>query len=249
MNVISKEARIGKNVKFGSFVTVEAGVSIGDDSVIESYSYLGYSNGREQGELTIGKRAHIRSHTVIYQGSTIGDDLVTGHHAIIRENTRIGDAFQAGIATVVMGELEIGDYVKTGSNVEIGQGSKVGNFVWIYLNSSLINDRRPPSTEISGPIIEDYAVIGAHCVIYPGVRVGTDSLVGSGCFLMQDLPPSQIAVGNPSKIIGPTTKIKFGNEGQKQNVYPWRYRFHRGYPKALVDSWLAEAEQARTDGD
>jgi acetyltransferase-like isoleucine patch superfamily enzyme len=248
MNVISNEARIGKNVKFGNFVTVAAGASIGDDSIIESYSYIGYSNGRERGDLTIGKRAHVRSHTVIYQGSTIGDDLVTGHHAVIRENCQIGDAFQAGIATVLMGELEIGDYVKTGSSVEIGQGSRLGSFVWIYINTSLINDRRPPSAEISGPIVEDYAVIGAHCVIYPGVRVGTDSLVGSGCFLMQDLAPEQIAVGNPSKVIGPTSKIKVEIDGEKKSVYPWRFRFHKGYPKELVDTWLDEAHKAKMDG-
>ncbi|MBL4680797.1 MAG: hypothetical protein JKY88_08760 [Pseudomonadales bacterium] len=245
MNVISEEAKIGKNVKFGNFVTVGAGVSIGDGSIIESYSYIGYSNGRERSELTIGKRAHVRSHTIIYQGSTIGDDLVTGHHAIIRENSQIGDAFQAGTGTVVMGELTIGSYVKTGSNVEIGQGSIVGSFVWIFLNSTLINDRRPPSSEIAGPIVEDYAVIGAHAVVYPGVRVGADSLVGSGCFLSQDLPPEQIAVGNPSKNIGPTSKIKYEEDGQKKNVYPWRFRFHKGYPKELVDTWLEEADKVK----
>jgi acetyltransferase-like isoleucine patch superfamily enzyme len=243
MNIISEDAKIGKNVKFGNFVTVEAGVTIGSDSVIESYSHIGYSNGRERSGLVIGKCAHVRSHSIIYQGSLIGDDLVTGHHAVIRENCQIGDSFQAGGATTVMGELEIGSYVKTGSSVEIGQGSKVGDCVWIYINTSLINDRRPPSEDIVGPIIEDFAVIGAHSMIYPGVRVGVDSLVGSGCFLMQDLPAGNIAVGNPSRIIGPTSKIKYTEDGVEKNTYPWRFRYHKGYPEKLVASWLEEAEK------
>jgi acetyltransferase-like isoleucine patch superfamily enzyme len=242
MNIISNEANIGSNVKFGNFVTVEAGVTIGDDSVIESYTHLGYSNGRERGGLTIGKNAHVRSHSIIYLGSKIGDGLVTGHHVIIRENSLIGKGFQAGAATIVMGELEIGDYTKTGSNVEIGQFSKVGDCVWIYLNTSLINDRRPPSDDIVGPVVEDYAVIGAHSVIYPGVKVGRDTLVGSGCFLTEDLPAGQIAVGSPSKIVGSVSKIKYVQDGFEKNSYPWRYRYNRGYPEELVASWMKEIE-------
>ena len=61
-----------------------------------------------------------------------------------------------------MGELEIGDHVKTGSRVEIAQKSKVGNFVWIFLNTALINDKYLPSLEIDDPTIADFAVIGAH---------------------------------------------------------------------------------------
>ena len=242
MNIISEKAKIGKNVKFGNFVTVSSDVTIGDDCIVESYSHIGYSNGRERSSLSIGSNAHIRSHTIIYHGSNIGIDLVTGHHAVIRENCTIGDGFQAGIATVVMGELTIGDHVKTGSNVEIGQGSTIGNCVWIFLNTTLINDRYPPSTDIFGPIVEDFAVIGAHSVIYPGVKVGADSLVGSGCFLMQDLPPENIAVGNPSKIIGLTSKIKYEDHEGEKNVYPWRFRYQKGYPEDLVKTWLAEAK-------
>jgi acetyltransferase-like isoleucine patch superfamily enzyme len=243
MNIISDNAKIGQNVTFGNFITVGNDVSIGDDSVIESYSHIGYSNGREKSGLTIGRNAHIRSHSIVYQGSNIGSNLVTGHHAIIRENCEIGDFFQAGTATVVMGELEIGNHVRTGSNVEIGQGSKIGNCVWIYINTSLINDRHPPSEDVIGPVIEDFAVVGAHSVIYPGIRVGADSLVGSGCFLTQDLPPGNIAVGNPSKIVGSTSKIKYEKNGKEENMYPWRYRYHSGYPEELVDAWLKEVEK------
>lgn len=242
MNIISQDAKVGRNVRFGNFVTVGPGVTIGDNCVIESYSFIGYSNGRENGKLTIGDNAHVRSHSILYLGSVIGKNLVTGHHAIIRENCVIGDSFQAGSATIVMGELSIGDFVKTGSNVEIGQGSQIGSCVWIFLNSSLINDRYPPSEDIKGPVIEDYSVIGAHSVIYPGVRVGADSLVGSGCFLTQDLPPATIAVGNPSRAVGPVSKIKFNTDEGEIDGYPWRYRFNKGYPRELVEKWLREAE-------
>ena len=78
-NLISKKAKIGKNLKIGNFVTITDNVEIGDNCEIESYSYIGYSNGRERGKLIIGNQAKIRSHSVLYLGSKIGESLVTGH--------------------------------------------------------------------------------------------------------------------------------------------------------------------------
>tara|TARA_B100002019_G_scaffold248211_1_gene227052 strand:- start:624 stop:1367 length:744 start_codon:yes stop_codon:yes gene_type:complete len=242
-NFISKKAKIGKNLKIGNFVTISDDVIIGDNCEIESYSYIGYSNGREKGKLILGNNAKVRSHSVIYLGSKIGENLITGHHIIIRENSLIGKDFQLGAQSVVMGELNIGNYVRTGSNVEISQYSSVGNCVWIYRNTTLINDKHPPSEEILGPTIGDYSVIGAHSVIFPGIKVGNDCLVGSGCFLLNNLPDSSIAVGNPSKECGPVTKIKMGKS--KNNSYPWRYRFHQGYPEELVKEWLLELDKMK----
>lgn len=172
MNIISSKAKIGNNVSFGNFVTVYDHVEIGDNSIIESYCEIGYSNGREKGPLKIGKNARIRSHSIIYQGSLIGDNLVTGNHAIIRENMQIGDGFQAGAAAIIMGEAVIGNHVKTGSMIEIGQFSKVGNFVRVYLGSKLINDLYPPSEKLIGPVIADYAILGVDCIIMPDIRAG-----------------------------------------------------------------------------
>jgi acetyltransferase-like isoleucine patch superfamily enzyme len=214
-------------------------VEIGDNSVIESYCEIGYSNGREKRSLKIGENAKIRSHSIIYQGSVIGKNLVTGHNAIIRENMQIGDGFQIGAGGIVMGEAVIGNHVKTGSMVEIGQFSKIGNFVWIYIHSLLLNDLYPPSEHIIGPEISDYSILGAACVIFPGVKVGCNSIVAAGCVLKDDLPDNQIAVGNPQRIIGSISKIKI--PGMNQNAYPWRYRFQRGYPKEVIFEWIEEA--------
>jgi UDP-3-O-[3-hydroxymyristoyl] glucosamine N-acyltransferase len=71
-NNISNSAKIGNNVKFGQFITVGDNVEIGDNCIIESYSCIGYSNGRERSGLSIGKNAHIRSHSIVYLGSSIG---------------------------------------------------------------------------------------------------------------------------------------------------------------------------------
>jgi len=239
MNFISKKAKIGNNVKFRNFVTVYDSVEIGDDCIIDSYCELGYSNGREKGPLIIGANSKIRSHSVLYAGSHIGKNLVTGHHVTIRENMKIGTDFQLGTLSDLQGESTIGNFVKLHSNVHIGQYSKIGNYVWIFPYTVLTNDPHPPSDGFTkGPEISDFAVITVNCVIFPEVKVGKGSLVGAGSILTKDLPPGQIAVGNPAKIIGPASKIKL--TGSNKPAYPWRYHFHRGYPKEIVDIWMKE---------
>jgi acetyltransferase-like isoleucine patch superfamily enzyme len=244
MRKISKRANIGNNARIGEFVIIHDDVTIGDDAIIESFCELGYSNGREAGPLFVGDGAHIRSHSVLYLGSSIGDHLRVGHHAAIRENSKIGNGFQLGTSSIVMGECSIGEYVKTGSQVEIGQRSRLGNFIWLFLNSMLLNDPRPPSAIIVGPDIGDFAVIGAGSAIFPGVRVGEGSLVGAGCILSTDVPAGQIAVGNPPKLIGSVTRLSMPDGTP---AYPWRYRFQAGYPQDIVEHWLHESANLQSD--
>jgi len=154
---------------------------------------------------------------------------------------KIGSNLKAGIICDIQGESVIGNYVRLHSNVQVGQFSKIGNFVWIFPFTILTTDPHPPSDEATkGPEISDFAVIASSCVIFPDVKIGEGSLVGAGCVLKKDLPPGQIAVGNPSKIIGHVSKIKL--KGTDKPAYPWRYHFHRGYPKEVIDKWKKENE-------
>ena len=236
MNVISKKAKIGKNIKFGNFVTVYDDVEIGDNCIIDSYCEIGYSNGKERGPLKLGANARIRSHSILYAGSNIGENLVTGHHTTIRENMEIGMDFQLGTLSDIQGETTIGDYVKTHSNVFVAQFSKIGNYVWLLPCAFLANDPHPPSDEVTnGPTISDFAVLGARCIIFPNVHVGKDAVVGAGCVLRQDLPDNKLAVGNPGRIIGNVSDVKI--KGTNKPAYPWKYHFHRGYPKEIIDMW------------
>jgi len=242
MNLISEKAKIGKNVKFGNFVTVYDNVEIGDNSVIDSYCEIGISNGREKGPLIIGSNSRIRSHSVIYCGTEIGKNLVTGHFVTIRENAKIGQGLQLGIQSVVQGECVIGDHVKIFSVVNIPKTARIGNFVWIFSHTVLTNDPHPPSDGfLQGPKVDDFAVIATNCTILPGVKIGKGALVGAGCVLNRDVSDDMIAVGNPAKIIGPTSRIKITDTDTP--AYPWRYHFHRGYPKEVVDAWLKELKQ------
>jgi acetyltransferase-like isoleucine patch superfamily enzyme len=176
----------------------------------------------------LGEASVVRSHSVIYAGSSFGRGLQTGHRVLIREGTVMGEHCGVGSGAELYGELEVGDHTRIQSHVAVGKNSKVGSFVWIYLNSILANDRYPPVGELEGPIVEDYAVIGASVIVHAGIRVGARSLVGAGSVVLNDVPPERLVMGNPARDKGPLAEIR-GPDGERP--YPWMERVRDyGYP-------------------
>lgn len=264
MHNISNKARIGKNVQISDGVIIEDDVEIGDDSFID-YGVIirknvkigqnafigarcilgefsvGFINDRanyKQEELRIGNNAVIRSETIIYAGSTIGNNLQTGHRVTIRERAKIGDNFRVGTVSDIQGDCIIGNFVNLHSNVHIGQKSVLGNYVWIFPYVVLTNDPTPPSFHIQGATVEDFAVIATMSVILPGVVIKQGSLVGAGSIVSKDVNPEMVVVGNPAKEIMHTTKIK--NKITGENPYPWYKTFDRGMPWQGIgyDNWI-----------
>ncbi|MFI7804277.1 acyl-[acyl-carrier-protein]--UDP-N-acetylglucosamine O-acyltransferase [Pseudomonas sp. DD1] len=238
--LIDDGAKIGNNVSIGPYSIVHKNVVIGDNTEIGAYCEIGLptklANGRP---LIIGKDAVIRSHSVFYEGSTFGTNLVTGHRVTVRELTTAGDGFQIGTLGDIQGHCEIGDYVKCHSNVHIGQHSTVGNYVWIFPYVVLTNDPHPPSEVMAGVTIEDFAVIATMSVILPGVTVKKGALVGAHSSVNKDVAPDAVVAGSPAKFICGTEKIKL-KDGSGNHAYPWRRHFHRGYPEKAVTEWIKE---------
>lgn len=238
--LIDDGAKIGNNVSIGPYSIVHKNVVIGDNTEIGAYCEIGLptklANGRP---LIISKDAVIRSHSVFYEGSTFGTNLVTGHRVTVRELTTAGDGFQIGTLGDIQGHCEIGDYVKCHSNVHIGQHSTVGNYVWIFPYVVLTNDPHPPSEVMAGVTIEDFAVIATMSVILPGVTVKKGALVGAHSSVNKDVAPDAVVAGSPAKFICGTEKIKL-KDGSGNHAYPWRRHFHRGYPEKAVAEWIKE---------
>ena len=54
----------------------------------------------------------------------------------------------------------------------------------------------------SAPItVEDDAWIGTGAIIFPGVKIGREAIVGAGAVVREDVPPRTIVAGVPAKVI------------------------------------------------
>lgn len=105
----------------------------------------------------------------------------------------------------------------------------------------LTNDPTPPSNQLIGRVIEDFATLSAASVILPGVIVGRHALVAAAACVTRDVPPMKVVAGIPARIIGETKSI-LKRDGSGEPAYPWTRHFHRGYPEDVVAKWASESE-------
>lgn len=250
--IIGDHVVIGSGTYMDFGVIVRDDVTVGEDSFVGARAILGeyladFTARREKAshKLSIGGHALIRSETIIYGENEIGDNFQTGHRVTIREKSRIGSHVRIGTLSDIQGDCEIGDYVNMHSNVHIGQKSVIKNYVWIFPYVVLTNDPNPPSEELMGVTVEEFAVIATGTVVLPGVVVGRESLVGAGAIVTKSVPPERIMVGNPARDMGSTNKIRHKVTGEQ--VYPWKYSFDRGMPWEGVgyEEWSAQRQERR----
>lgn len=246
--VIGQNVIIGENVTLGNNVIIEDDVSIGDNSFVDSNTII--RSGTRLGEhafvgancilgeywmdfcidrkphvhpLSIGKNCLIRSGSIIYAGSEIGNEFQTGHQVTIREKASIGNHVSIGTLSDIQGNCRIGNYVRLHSNVHIGQLSRIDDYVWIFPYVVLTNDPTPPSENFVGVHVCSFSIIATGSVIMPGLELGQDCLVGAGAIVTKPVKPYSVVVGNPAKMVSDVRNIK--NKITGEAVYPWREHF------------------------
>lgn len=106
----------------------------------------------------------------------------------------------------IEGDVIIGDRVTIKCGVQLWNGLRLGNDVFIGPNATFCNDALPrskqPPQKFLKTIVEDGASIGANATILPGLTIGTGSMVGAGAVVTSDVRPHTIVKGNPARITG-----------------------------------------------
>ena len=165
------------------------------DATIEDFCHIGHP-------LTIGQYAHIRTHTVIYGPSTIGDFFITGHGVLIRAHCIIGDNVSIGSHSTVEGQVEIGNGTRIHSGVFIPEFTIICEDAWIGPGVIFTNSKHPNTptskAEREGVCVGRDAIIGAGAVILPGVVIGKGATVGAGAVVTKDVQPHTTVIGNPA---------------------------------------------------
>ena len=141
---------------------------------------------------------------MFYEGSSFGEELVTGHRVTIREGIVAGRNLLIGTLCDFMGNSQIGDYVKAYNNVHICRGlssSKIlsGSFRMLCSPTILI----PPARGYtSAQLIRRHAVVATHACVMPGIEIGEDSLVGAAALVTRmTFLRTQFVGGVPAKVL------------------------------------------------
>lgn len=241
---ISPNAKIGLNTKIGDNTVIYDNVIIGDNTIIANDCVIGepnndYYHNRAylNPETIIGSDSLIRSHAIIYAGSSFGKGFSCGHRVTIRENSKFGANCRLGTLCDIQGHSIFGNNCWLHSNVHIGHQSNIGNFVFIYPYVVLTNDPSPPSNICTGVTIGDYSVVAVSCVLLPAIKIGKHVLIGAGSIVGKDIDDYSLAIGNPAKVIKDIRDLKSRETGK--SYYPWPYNFERGMPWENIgfDEW------------
>ena len=133
----------------------------------------------------IGDGTRIWQFVVVLPGASIGADVNICSHCFI-EN-----------------DVIIGNRVTIKNGVQLWDGLRIADDVFVGPNATFTNDRYPKSrnkgADLQGTVIEKGAVIGAGAVICPGLTIGAGSMVAAGATVVHDVPAGVTVYGNPAR--------------------------------------------------
>lgn len=175
---IDKTARISKTAVIEGEVYIGKNVTVGDCSKIVGPCYI-------DDEATIGDYSLVR-------GSQIGKNTIVGGYCEITRSY-LSD-------NIMLHRNYIGDSVLDES-VMIGAETVTANFRFDEKNVvSEIKDKRIDTKRTKfGAIVGAYSKIGIQCALVPGVKIGSQSLIGPGSLVDSDLEDKKFLYGGETR--------------------------------------------------
>lgn len=119
---------------------------------------------------------------------------------------RIGSDCNICDHVFIENDVIVGDRVTIKSGVQLWDGLRVADDVFIGPNATFSNDKYPRSKHYQPEVLQTHigrgASIGGGAAILPGLRIGARAMVGAGAVVTQDVPARAIVFGNPARIVG-----------------------------------------------
>ncbi|RRJ84490.1 acyltransferase [Aestuariirhabdus litorea] len=141
---------------------------------------------------------------------SIGEGTRVWQFVVILKGAKIGKECNICAQTLIEGDVVIGDRVTLKSGVQLWDGTRIEDDVFIGPNATFANDPYPRSKEypeqFSSITIKRNASIGANATLLPGITIGEYAMIGAGAVVTKDVPANAVLVGNPAKIIRYVTK-------------------------------------------
>lgn len=137
------------------------------------------------------------------QSLNVGEGTRIWQFAVILEGAVIGKDCNICAHTFIENDVVLGDNVTIKCGVQLWDGLRVGNNVFIGPNVTFCNDKYPRSGNADfnclNTVVEDEVSIGANATILPGLRLGRGCVIGAGAVVTKDVLPGKTVVGNPGK--------------------------------------------------
>ena len=149
--------------------------------------------------------AFVHEKALVDEGVKIGPGTRIWAFTHLLQGAQIGSCCNICEQVFIEGDVIIGDRVTIKCGVQIWNGLRIENDVFIGPNVTFTNDKYPPSADWPSDMLQTTikagASIGGGAVILPGLTIGARALVGAGSVVTRSVAPGAIVVGNPAKEI------------------------------------------------
>lgn len=176
---IADSAQVAKTAVINGPVVLEEGVRVFDHAVINGPAYLGKHS-------IVGNFALVR-------GSSLGEKCTAGSYTEIARSLLQDEVFTH--------KNYIGDSV-IGSNVSFGSGAVTGNLrldegdISVQVNGEKVHSRRNKLGLIAGENIR----VGINTSLMPGVKIGSNCMIGAELNIAQDIEENSYVKGAGSEL-------------------------------------------------
>jgi acetyltransferase-like isoleucine patch superfamily enzyme/dTDP-4-dehydrorhamnose 3,5-epimerase-like enzyme len=144
--------------------------------------------------------------TALVESTHIGEGTRVWAYSHILPGAKLGADCNICDHTFIENDVVLGNRVTVKCGVQLWDGLRAEDDVFIGPNATFTNDKWPRSKHF----LEKYprttlrqgCSIGANATILPGITVGDNAMVGAGSVVTHNVPPHAKVVGNPARIVG-----------------------------------------------
>lgn len=129
---------------------------------------------------------------------------------VVLSGARIGRDCNVNAQCLIENDVVVGDRVTVKPGVQLWDGLRVEDDVFIGPNATFTNDKYPRSRQplVFKPTrLRRGASIGANATVLCGVEIGAGAMVGAGSVVTKDVPAGELWCGNPARHRGPAPRL------------------------------------------
>ena len=148
--------------------------------------------------------------TADVQTSHIGEGTRIWQFCVVLGKAKIGKNCNVNCHVFIENDVIIGDNVTIKPGVQIWDGVRLADQVFVGPNATFTNDLVPRSKQYPDSFaktsVGEGASIGANATIVAGVAIGAYAMIGAGSVVTKNIPPYALWYGNPAKPHGFVTR-------------------------------------------
>ena len=136
------------------------------------------------------------------QSTKIGTGTTIWQFSVVLSGAKIGKNCNINALTLIENDVVLGDNVTVKSGVQIWDGLRVEDSVFIGPNVTFTNDFTPRSKQQPAKflktILKQGASLGANSTVVGGLIIGKYAMVGAGSVVTKDIGNQELWYGNPA---------------------------------------------------